>query len=498
MMKKALLYFLLLSVGFTSCKKDKESDIDKLKDQVYAFAQESYLWYDALPSASSFNPRQFHGNSDLDALRAEIDAFSQLKKNPNTDLPYEYSKNDPGSAKYSYIDAGQAATSIGGTGVDAGFSLAYLTPADLRVRYVFPNSPASAAGMVRGYKVTAVNGSTKINYDPNATNSNDVNYNFVIDALAANSITLTLQKFDGTSITVTITKGTYTTNPVIKSSIITTATGKKVGYFAFSRFTVLTNAAARIDEAFNAFAAANITELVVDLRYNGGGAVETAEYISNYIAPASKNGTVMFTEYYNDKLQSGNHPLLSKTFNNISSGEFSLAKNTVNFAKKGSLNLNRAFFLVTGNTASASEVLINNLAPALPEGIQIIGRTTYGKPVGFFGIPVGDYDMYITQFETRNSAGTANYYQGMIPGGNFKGKDVGDDITHDFGDPAEGLLAQAIKFIESGAYSTTALRTNSLETITDQSRLRDVNLGFDHKEFNGTIHTRDLKRIMQK
>jgi carboxyl-terminal processing protease len=500
-MKKNILYFFLFSVAFASCKKDKDSNINKLKDLVYEHARESYLWYDALPDASVFNPRQYQGSSDLDALRAEVDAFSQLKINPNTNLPYEYAAYNPGEAKYSYIDAGQAATSVGGTGVDAGFSLGYQTTSDLRVRYVYSNSPASAAGMVRGYRVTAINGNTSLTINPNAVN--DKNYDFVIDALAANSITLTLQKFDGTSMTVTITKGTYKINPVIKYSIITTANNKKVGYFAFSRFTVLKDSNGNdvsqsvIDEAFNAFTAANVTELVVDLRYNGGGAVETAQYLSNYIVPATKTGTVMYTEYYNNKLQNSNHPLLSKTFRGIESGEFSLAKNTFNFAKKGSLNLNRAFFLVTGNTASASEVLINNLAPVMPQGIQIIGRTTYGKPVGFFGIPIGDYDLYITQFETRNSAGTANYYQGMVPGVNFPGKDRGDDITKDFGDPTEGLLAQALKYINDNAYSTTSYKANGLENSTDEAKLREINFGFDSKQFKGTIHTSNLKRITQ-
>lgn len=505
-MKKNLLYFLLLALAFTSCKKDKDNNntttttadqLNLLKDSVYSYAKESYLWNDALPAASTFNPRQFTGSTDVNALQAEIDAFSQYKINPSTSRPYEYNTSSPGTSKYSYIDEGQAATSVGGTGGDAGFSVFYQSPTDLRIRYVYPNSPASVAGIARGYKVTAINGNTSINYDPNISNSaNDPNYVFVVNALSANSITLTLLKPDNTTMTATIARGTYTINPVIKYSVITTPTGKKVGYFAFSRFTTLANAQAKIDEAFNSFMAANVSELVVDLRYNGGGSVETSQYIANYIAPASKTGTVMFTETYNSNLQAGNHPMLSRIYR-IATGEFSQANNTYNFVKKGTLNLSRTFFIVTGSTASASELLINNLQPALPNGVQIIGRTSYGKPVGFFGIPVGRYDMYIAQFESRNSLGRADFYQGMVPGTNFPGVLANDDVTKDFGDPAEGLLARAINFIEKGNYTVASVATQSLrESSVDQDKLREVNLDLNH-DFKGAIHTSGLKRLQQ-
>lgn len=511
-MKKILYALFLLAVVFTSCKKSKTeggdlsggqgtsnaTTLDLLKDSVYAYAREEYLWYDALPEASVFKPRQFTGSSDVAALQAEIDAFSQLKQNPNVSpaKAYEYDSSYPGTAKYSYIDQGEAATSIGGTGGDFGFSVFYNAYNDLRIRYVYPSSPASTAGIARGYKVTAVNNSTDIYYNPNSADPNsDPNLLAVVKALGGNSITLTVQKPDNTTATVTISKGNYTINPVIKYSVITTASGKKVGYFAFSRFTVLDNARAKIDEAFNFFATNNITELVVDLRYNGGGAVETSAYIANYIVPAAKDGSIMFTERFNNKLQSDNYPLLAKKYK-IDKGYFSLASNTFKFAKKGTLNLNRAFFIVTGSTASASELLINNVMPALPGGVQIIGRTSYGKPVGFFGIPVGRYDLYISEFESQNSLGTANFYQGMVPGVNFPGINAADDVTKDFGDPAEGLLARAINFIEKGNYTLASVGKFSLNSTTDQDKNRNANMLLDTKqEFKGAVHTRSLERL---
>jgi carboxyl-terminal processing protease len=493
-MKKSLLSIVILIVVLASCKKDKISEIDELKDKVYEYAQEVYLWYDALPNAGSFNPRQFSGSSDLSALQKEIDALSQIKINPSTGRPYEYDTSFPGTAKYSYIDGGQAATSIGGTGTDFGFTLSYsdATYSDLRIRYVYPNSSAAAQNLARGYKVLAVNDGSVV--AGTGTNSDPVIIR-LNQALNANSIKLNVQRFDGTTFTTTVTKSSYVTNPVIKAITITTTTGKKVGYLAFSRFTVLDNAQSKIDDAFAKFATDNITELVVDFRYNGGGSVETAEYLANYMVPAAMNNTVMFTEYYNNKLQSGNHPVLSKDYS-VKAGQFSLENNTYKFSRKGSLNLNQVFFIVTGRTASASELVINSLKPALPQGVKLIGQTTYGKPVGFFGIKIGDYDMYLAEFESRNAEGKADFYQGMIPGGNFAGYVASDDVTKDFGDPTENLLSRAISYINKGTYIVSDIKGQNSISGADEDKLKDVNQLFDNKhDFSGAVHDKDLKRM---
>jgi len=79
---------------------------------------------------------------------------------------------------------------------------------------------------------------------------------------------------------------------------------------------------------------------------------------------------------------------------------FAASQNTEKFAKKGSLNLSRIYFLVTYNSASASELVINSLAPVMD--VKLIGHPTYGKPVGFFAIHIDKYDLYIPQFQTKN------------------------------------------------------------------------------------------------
>ncbi|WP_345948102.1 S41 family peptidase [Mucilaginibacter sp. PAMB04274] len=483
-MKKYLLPLLFLAVAFSSCKKDKKDD--DLREIAYDFAKDVYLWNDALPSKEAFNPTRFSGGSDLANLQAEIDAFSQIKINSTTGKPYEYDKDYPGTAKYSYIDKGQAAAAVGGVGGDFGFGLSLISqsPVDIRVRYVYPNSSAATQGLARGYKVTAVN-------DVVVTASGIAAIN---QALGANSIKLSGTRNDGTTFTATVTRGSYTVNPVIKATTITSATGKKVGYFAFSRFTVISNAQAKIDEAFSKFASDNIEELVVDLRYNGGGAVETSEYLANYMVPAAKNNTLMFTETYNANMQAGNHPYLSSKYD-VKAGEFKKENNSYNFSKKGNLELKRVIFLVTDNTASASELLINNLKPVLPQGVKLVGQTTYGKPVGFFGLDVGDYDMYLAEFESRNAEGKADFYQGMIPGGNFEGALVDDDVTHDFGDRNETMLKVALNYIDKGNYTVVGFRTQSINGA-DKAALDRANQKLDvNPEFKGAIHTRNIKQL---
>ncbi|MVN91052.1 S41 family peptidase [Mucilaginibacter aquatilis] len=497
-MRKNLLYLLLLAVAFTSCKKDKNKDgsnLDLLRDSVYMYAKEVYLWNDGLPSTEAFNPRRFTGNSDRAALQAEVDALSQIKINTSTGKPYEYDANDPGTAKYSYVDEGQAATSIGGTGGDFGFALTYTAADDLRIRYVYPGSSASQQGLTRGDRVTAINDQSVTL--TTGTNS-DPAFQRVSSALGSSSVKLNLTRRNGTTYTATVAKTSYTINPVAKFTTVTTNTGKKVGYFAFSRFTVMSNAKAKIDEAFNKFTADGITELVIDLRYNGGGAVETSQYLANYLVPSSRNGGLMFNEYFNTKLQSNIYPLLARKFK-IDPGDFTTANNTFNFSKVGSLNLNRVFFLVTGSTASASELLINNLQPVLPQGVQLVGKTSYGKPVGFFAIPLGNasqFDLYLAEFESRNSAGTADFYQGMIPGGNFPGVMVEDDVTKDFGDPTEAMFSRAINFIDKGTYTVAGLNSTFSEKTQENQMLRKANQLIDVKQqFNGAIHEGRLKRL---
>ena len=478
---------LLIAAFFTACKKDQPTitastgttvptsgtALDHVKDSVYLFTQEDYLWYDAIPTYDVFKPRAFTGTTDALALQSEVDALSQYKINAATTKPYEYEASYPGEAKYSFIDQGQVATSLGGTNGDYGFSPTYNTASDLRIKYVYPGSPADKAGLVRGYQIISIAGVPSLTY----TSSSSTNYTALINALfSSTTITMTVQKPDNTTFSVTLNTASYTINPVLKTKILDVGSGKKIGYIVFNTFTVPDNAKAYLDAAFTNFTAEGITDLVVDLRYNGGGSVATAEYLSDLIVPSAKTNTLMYAAYFNDKLQNDKYPLLAQKYR-INAGDFKPAKNQTNFVKAGSLNISRVFFIVTGSTASASELTINNLIPQM--NVQLIGTTTYGKPVGFFAIPIGSYQLYVPEFETKNAATQGGYYAGMTPGSaTYPGVDASDDVTHDFGDANEALLAKAILYTTKGTYAVssalTTLRTGKSGSQLSEGQLNNI------------------------
>jgi hypothetical protein len=291
--------------------------------------------------------------------------------------------------------------------------------------------------------------------------------------------------------------------------------GHNVGYVVFNSFTSDANADPILNGVFSSFAAANITDLVVDLRYNGGGYVSTAEYLDNLIVPSSKNGSLMYNTYYNSNLVSGKDPLLKNQWRKDPTGgpdfnygqfDYSVAANAVNFSKIGQLNVNRVFFIITGQTASASELTINNLRPEM--NVQFIGETSYGKPVGFFDIDINKYIMFTPEFSVQNSAGQGGYYAGFTPGTtNYPGVQDYDDLTKDFGDPTEGLLAHALTYVSTGLYSVannthTPSIVNSLNAIPTKTKtfsMQQANLAAVHlKSLNihkmvGMVGKKNLK-----
>jgi hypothetical protein len=505
-MKKILLCAGVLFTLFTSCKKSTPVDetppaptgsaLDLMRDSVFLYAKEDYYWNDGLPDYATFNPRAISGSTDLIALQTEVNTLSQYKINPLTNKPYEYYSPSPGQAKYSFIDDGTASGKLNAVTGDFGFAPIYNTTTDLRVKYVYAGSPADLAGIKRGYQIMSINGRTDLTY-------NTTNVNFIVNAYTASStITMVLKKPDATTFTANLTTASYTIKPVITYKVLdySGTTGKKIGYIVFNSFVTLSSTQAALTTAFNSFTAANITDLVVDFRYNGGGYVETAEFLDNLIAPTSANGKTMYTAYYNSTLAANKETLLKNQVRrdaatnqlyNYSQIDYSPTANTEKFAKQGTLNISRVFFIVTGSTASASELTINNLRPYM--NVQLIGsQYTYGKPVGFFDINIGKYQMYIPEFETKNSAGQGGYYGGMAPGTtDYPGKVATEDPTKDFGDPTETLLAQAINYINNGAYlNSSDLQIQSTGTSGAKLTTDAIAEKQSSREFNGMILTR--------
>lgn len=501
-MRKIFYFLAVISVvSLAACKKDKPggtdnnnddgsgppatgTTLDKLRDSVYLYPKETYLWYNQLPSYKNFQPRNYVSADTITGLSTEVDKLSQYAINPATNRPYEY-YDASGTAKYSFIDDGAVSNELGGNGGDFGFSVFYPTKDDLRIKYVYPGSPAAGQGVKRGYRITKINGRTDLTYDNGGSTTQ-----FVIQAYAySKTINMTLTKYDGSTMDVTLNTANYTINPVITYKTLDAGGGKQVGYMVFNSFTDKTNAGPKILEALSSFS--GLSDVIIDLRYNGGGSVETAEYFDNLLVPSSKNGTKMYTAYFNDKLTNDKYTLFKKLYD-IPNGFFSVSNQTVNFQKQASFNFSRIIFLVGSGTASASELTINNLLGISGLDVELIGDQTYGKPVGFYGIDINKYQLYMPMFSTKNAGGNGDYYDGMLPGsGVYKGKLADDDLTKDFGDPTEGLVSQALYYVANGKYKTAAIQTQSFasssKSVMTTEQKRTMVQKFDQSKIKGLM-----------
>ncbi len=539
------LYFLtgIALIFVFGCKKtpdpikgpENETRADLTRDSIYKYAKQIYLWSDALPTEATFNVKRFTTKStDFLNYEQELIALTQYKINTGTGLPYEYYRYASGGAeitdsKYSYISDitnknptafipnKKSAVDLEGNGNDFGVKLGvYLQGEEtngkqefvLYVTAVYQNSPADKAGIVRSHKILKIN--DKKLGDDYKSEIAGINSAFSADKIALEGVTYVNGKADA-PFTINLDKAVYKSSPVYTSKVFTVG-AKKIGYLAYARFSTLTNSKPDFDIAFEKFAAANVTDLIVDLRYNGGGYVNTAQYLIDQIAPSSLSSArnVMYSEYYNPLMQSGgatilkNQPLLDASGKVQKQGEriinyyedidYSVVTNTEVFQKKGPLTgVTKVVFIVSGNTASASELVINSLKPYIT--VKMVGRKTYGKPVGFFPIRIENkYDVYYSLFQTRNSEGKGDYFNGFVPDVPFTdiSRNDLDDPRNNFGDPEEYYTSVALK--EFGAVGPVTTSFNKTMSINGKNvsiqNLKPMRPIVDGNEFVGMIETR--------
>ncbi|MEQ7801187.1 S41 family peptidase [Pedobacter sp. ASV1-7] len=531
--KSKFLIALLLITALGACKKSKvnpdpvdpavESNTKQTpttnrreltNDSLFLYAKQIYFWNTTLPSYDVFEPRKYKTYPlDLDNFRDElfnITKYSTFETVPGANYSkYAYivdnteSNGNQASAKFASLDANDVGYDMGiVTFRNYGTETNYTT----YVAGVYPNSPAANAGITRGTQITKI-GNVSIG----------TNFNSVVQTLNAvlnNRLTTALFsgiKADGTPFTdVRLTIARYNSSSVFTSKVITQG-GKNVGYFAYSRFSVLTVGGktpsdVRLDPVFAEFASKGVTDLVIDLRYNGGGSVETAEYLLNLIAPSTATGK-MYQELYNNTMKTGKATILEKQPLTDGSGkilysssgkmytyddvDWTEAGNTYYFSKKGSLTgVKNIVFLVSGGTASASEMLINCIKPHV-QSVKLVGTKTYGKPVGFFPILLDNrYNAYIPSFETRNSRGEGGYYAGMTPDYLDDGNNgIVDDAKYDFGNPNEGYLKTALSILAPVAQGVSSGRTSSVAS-TPAGNIKTLTFANDNIENVGMIETR--------
>lgn len=409
-------------------------------DSIYLYALQTYLWNDALPSYAEFNPRKYVGAaSDFGNFKQELFDISQIRKNPSTGLPYE----EPlfaGVPKYSFMEEGnaygsvRAAISLGTAANDLGFETTGMGGV-VYISAVNPGSPAEQAGLLRGYRLTEINGQQASSV-------------MAETALKQAQASLVYERPNGSKGTLTLYRASYKSHGLLKSRVLNNE-GRKMAYLSLVKFDRLDDVKSELDRVFADFSVEQPEGLIVDLRYNGGGYVETAEYLANLIAPSSLNGKVMYAKHFNALLQEGKGTILKKQLYfdaqskpvyikgrraTMADVDFTVAGNTSRFSKQGGMeNLKNIYFIVSNRTASASEFLINSFKPYF--NVKLVGSRTYGKPVGFFGINISHYTLYLSNFLIKNALNEGEYYSGFLPD-----RVVADDVGHDFGDPEEQCL----------------------------------------------------------
>lgn len=440
-----LLYSLAIAAVVTgsACKKNEggaAGSVKAINDTSWAYAKQLYLWYKNLPT--SLNTSSYADPNEV------MEAIRPYSNEPGFSEPVDRWSFAVKQEEWNDISSG-----IGG---DFGLNIFFMSENDLRVSYVEPNSPAGKAGIRRSWRIKSINGNNTIATD-------DASIARITQAVySSQSVQLVFERAGAADTTISLAASTYQEQPIYLDSIYE-VNGTKTGYLVYNSFlgNVL-NIKSRFSSIFSKFKAEGIEELIVDLRYNGGGYVELQNELANYLVPAAGDGNIMLKELFNDKLSRTNDT-------------------TIYYTKKGTLNLNRIFFITTKNSASASELLINSLKPFVE--VKLVGRATHGKAVGYGGYPVGDWYIFPVSFRTVNKDGEGNYFNGLQPDAS-----VADGLDKDWGDVEEACLASALHYIGTGAWSRIAPRIRS-DIVVEKS-----NTHLDQKRFKGTVDTRLLIR----
>jgi hypothetical protein len=305
------------------------------------------------------------------------------------------------------------------------------------------------ANLVRGSRILRVNGIDFVNSGTQAD----------VDAInaalfpATPGITTTLVVRDpgaSTDRTVQLTSVNLSPKPVNRTRVIDTPTGR-VGYILFNTFSPFASET-EILEAIRSMQTQGVSDLVLDLRYNGGGLLAVASQLSYMTAGASRTSGRAFEQLRFNAAAGNRNPVTGETNNTVPFYTTGLGFTVTNGTPLPSLNLPRVFVLSTGSTCSASEAVVNGLRGANVEVI-LIGTTTCGKPFGFYPQDNCGETFYTIQFQGVNAAGFGDYADGFIPqnspatfGVRLPGCEVADDLTRELGDSSEALLAAALQF----------------------------------------------------
>ena len=333
-----------------------------------------------------------------------------------------------------------------------GYSMTWTDAAHTQARLLFtePLSPIHAAGARRGDTIISINGLTP-----------EQIYAGLLPTVSTAGVdrTFVLRSVAGVTRTFTVTSAEFSLSPVLLSTTFDTPLGSgsaRVGYLAYQEF--VTSSEAALGSAIAAFASAGVSEVVLDLRYNGGGSVNTSRKLASLLAGPAVDGQVFARLDFNAL-----HP--EKTVN------YRFTSSLASLPAAPLAGLSRVFIIASPSTASASELVINGLKPFVT--VVQIGGTTYGKPYGFEPVSGCGTTYSAVNFRSVNALGAGAYDNGIAPTCS-----VADDLDHALGDQTEGRLAAALSYIRTGACPAGA---SSLQTLAQAVAKRDEMMAGDRR-----------------
>lgn len=412
------------------------------KAWVKSYMTGAYLWYSQMPAINANLPQysneaNFYRNMQTFVAGSIDTYFNDLLTRATTP-----SGKDLDQFSFTYPTKLWADRIGTGTSADNGimWSVGSSTPPrNIRVLFVEAGSPAALAGVMRGDALQTVNGYSAD--DSSAAGVAALN-SAIYNPQVGQADTFVFQRAGATRPAVSLTAIQLTADPVPNTHVDVVA-GKRIGYILFNSHTAASEG--ELITAVNSLAGQGIDDLVLDVRYNGGGYLYVASELAYMIAgPTRTSGKTFEKLQYNDKRTADNNQAPTPFYNTSC---YLSGTSCTNQTALPSLNLGRVTVLTTDNTCSASEAIINSLR-GVGVTVTVVGGTTCGKPYGFTAKDNCGISYFPIEFKGVNNVGFGDYADGFAPN-----CPVADDLSQPLGSRQELQYATAVGQLLNGSCS---------------------------------------------